>query len=195
MRKMPGIFTRKNIINAFFILLIVMLIVSPQAKALLIRGIIAIGIMRPPTESEVVKPSTPPVNIILRQPDGAVIQTEQLQGKVLVINFWATWCPPCIAEMPSLNKMYQHYKNNSNVAVLTVDADSDFSKSIPFMQKNGYSLPVYVLAGKLPAGLISNSIPTTVIIAKSGRVVARHEGAADYSSEDFYNYIDALLKQ
>lgn len=151
--------------------------------------------MQPPTKSEFVTPAASPVNIVLSHPDGSVLQTQQLHGKVLIVNFWATWCPPCIAEMPSLNKMYQRYKNNSNLAVLMVDADSDFSKSLPFMQKNGYSLPVYVLAGKLPAGLISNAIPTTVIIDKSGRVVARHEGAADYSSEAFYNYLDTLLKQ
>jgi|SRR5215217_3917542 len=195
MKKPQEILTRKNLINAFFVLLIVVLIVSPQAKALLIRGLINIGVMRAPTKSEKATPSTPPVNISLRQPDGSVLQTQQLHGKILIVNFWATWCPPCIAEMPSINQMYLHYKNNSNIAVLMVDADSDFSKSIPFMKKNGYSMPDYALAAGLPKGLISNAIPTTLIIDKNGRVVARHEGAANYSSEGFYNYIDTLLKQ
>ncbi|WP_157799188.1 TlpA family protein disulfide reductase [Mucilaginibacter auburnensis] len=195
MEKLKALLTRKNIINVVFILLMLVLIINPAAKALLIRGFIAVGIMRPPTQSEKVATSTPSVNITLRQPNGEVLQSEKLKGKVLIMNFWATWCPPCIAEMPSINKMYLQYKNNSNLVVIPIDADNDVSKSTAFMQNKGYSLPVYTLAGPLPTGLVSNAIPTTIIIDKKGRVVARHEGAADYSSEAFYEYLDGLLKE
>ncbi len=195
MEKLKTLLTRKNIINAVFIIVMLVLIVSPQAKALLIKGLMSVGIMRPPTQSEEVVTATPSVNITLRQPNGQVLQSEKLRGKVLLVNFWATWCPPCVAEMPSINQMYLRYKDNNNLVVIPVDADNDVSKSTAFMQNKGYSLPVYTLAGPLPAGLVSNAIPTTVIIDKKGRVVARHEGAADYSSEAFYNYLDGLLKE
>jgi len=195
MEKLRKLFTRKNIFNAFFIVLMIVLLVSPQAKALLIKGLISVGIMRPPTQSEAVTNATPVVNITLRQANGAILQTQQLKGKVLVINFWATWCPPCIAEMPSINEMYLRYKGNANLMVLPVDVDGDLPKSLAFMKENGYSLPVYQLGAAPPQGLLSDAIPTTIIIGKNGQVVASHEGAADYASKPFYEYLEKLLKE
>jgi len=89
--------------------------------------------------------------------------------------------------------MYSRYKNNPKVMIMEVDVDNDFSRSVPFMKKNKYQMPVYNTESELPEGFLSGAIPTTVIIDKTGTVVARHEGGADYTDKGFYKYLDGLI--
>lgn len=190
--------TWSNVTAVILALLMIVLMVSPQAKAIMIEGLMKIGLFKPPVENtEPAKAVSGRSNVapglLLKDSEGKVIDIKDQQGKVLFINFWATWCPPCIAEMPSINEMYARYKNNPKVMILEVDVDNDFSKSVPFMTKNNYQMPVYNIASELPQGFLSNAIPTTVIIDKTGTVVARHEGGADYTDQGFYKYLDGLI--
>lgn len=196
MNRLKLLLTRKNVVNVVMVLIAIILIVSPQAKALVIMGILKLGLMRAPTESitPASKTAVPALNIVLRSANGEILQTGRQQGKVLIVNFWATWCPPCIAEMPSINKMYRHYQNNAGIMVLPVDVDGNFSRSLAFMKEHNYNLTPYQVAADLPVGLFSGSIPTTLIINKHGQIVARHEGPADYSDKAFYDYLDKLLQ-
>jgi len=195
MKKLKELLVWKNVAYYLIMALMLVLLISPQVKVLIISAMMKIGFMRPPTENIVNLrlQNIPGPSLLLRSADGRLINTAQLNGKVLLINFWANWCPPCRAEMPSINELYLHYKNNPEVEVLPVDVDGDFKKSIGFMKVNGYQLPVYQVVGNMPEGLMSNSIPTTVIFDKKGTIVARHEGAADYTDKAFYRYIDRLL--
>lgn len=179
-------------------LLMAVLFVSPRAKAIMIEGLMKVGLFKPPMDNtEPAKTAASGLNMVprflLKDPDGKMINIKDQQGKVMFVNFWATWCPPCIAEMPSINEMYARYKNNPKVIILEVDADNDFSKSVPFMKKNNYQMPVYNAASEMPEGFLSGAIPTTVIIDKAGAVVARHEGGADYADKGFYKYMDSLI--
>lgn len=197
---MKSLLTWSNACTTALIMLALVIMVSPQAKALVIRGMMEVGLMKPPAQNAATTATagnTAPVApaIMLRSVKGELINTAGQNGKVLIINFWATWCPPCIAEMPSINEMYQHYKNNPNVLVLPVDVDNNFQKSIPFMQRNHYALPVYNINGDLPQEFVSGAVPTTVIINKKGVIAARHEGAANYTDKRFYAYIDKLASE
>ncbi|MES2427575.1 MAG: TlpA disulfide reductase family protein [Bacteroidota bacterium] len=198
--KYKKLITWSNVTTVVLTLLLIVLLINPQAKAVMIEGLMKVGLFKPPVENtEPAKVVSGGANVapglLLTDPDGKVINTKDQQGKVLFINFWATWCPPCIAEMPSINKMYARYKNNPKVMILEVDVDSDFSKSVPFMKKNKYQMPVYNMASELPEGFLSSAIPTTVIIDKTGTVVARHEGGADYTDNGFYKYLDGLISK
>lgn len=197
MKKIKALLNWSNASTVAIALLALTILVSPQAKALVISGMMKVGLMKPPAANTVTAPDSP-INaapaIMLRSADGKQVNTAEQRGKVLIINFWATWCPPCIAEMPSINEMYRHYKNNANVLVLPVDVDNNFQKSVPFMQRNHYTLPVYNINSDLPEQFVTSAIPTTVIIDKKGVIVARHEGAADYADKHFYNYIDKLVR-
>ncbi|MFD2146081.1 TlpA family protein disulfide reductase [Mucilaginibacter antarcticus] len=115
-----------------------------------------------------------------------------LKGKVVFINFWATWCPPCIAEMTSINDLHQQFKADQNIIFLMVDADHAFNKSVPFMEKHQYGLSVYAATSNVPASIYNGSLPTTVILDKEGRLVFHHEGAADYTNSKFINYLTML---
>ena len=116
---------------------------------------------------------------------------ETLKGNVVVVNFWATWCPPCVAEMPAFEKLYQDYKEN---AVFLFVANDDKSKVEYFMDKNQYSHPVYYQLTEAPKELLSNSLPTTYIINKEGEIVVHKTGAADWNSGKVRDLLDTLIK-
>src|SRR5690606_15186932 len=123
------------------------------------------------------------------------ISLSELKGKVVFINFWATWCPPCIAEMPSIEKLYQTFKNNKNVVFIMADMDSDYKKAQAFMDKKHFSLPVYTPASSLPQNMFSGSLPTTVIINKKGEMVFNEKGAGDYGSKKVLEYLAELSRE
>jgi len=120
------------------------------------------------------------------------VNLNQLQGKVIFINFWATWCPPCIAEMPSMESLYDSYKDD--VAFLFVGNESWETVSAFFLKK-GYNFPVYTSQSVIPSILQSNSIPVTFIIDKELKVNVKKVGAADWDSDTVKNLLDKLIKK
>lgn len=125
--------------------------------------------------------------------DGKTVSLSSLKGKMVFINFWATWCPPCIQEMPTINELKRKYKGNDDIAFLMVDVDNNMEKSTAFMEKNMYDLPVYISASNIPSDYLGNSIPTTFILNKSGDIIARIEGGRDYTSPEIIKVVNELL--
>lgn len=115
------------------------------------------------------------------------------KGKVIVINFWSTWCPPCIAEMPSLELLYQNYKDNKDVLFLFV-SNEEVTIINTFMSKKDYTFKVYQSLTEYPKEFDVTSIPRTFIISKKGEIVIDKSGPADWSSDRVLNTIDELLK-
>ena len=124
--------------------------------------------------------------------DGSIVNLESLDGKVIVVNFWATWCPPCIAEMPSFQKLYDSYKDD--VVFLFVANDKE-NKVAAFLNKNEYTFPVYFEASRRPAEMESNSLPTTYIINKNKEIVVDKTGAVDWNSKKVKDLLDDLIQQ
>ncbi|WP_183559248.1 TlpA family protein disulfide reductase [Mucilaginibacter sp. SP1R1] len=187
--------TKGHIVNAFMIVIVCIMIINPNAKSLLIRGLMSVGFFQPEIPDPASKKAhANSVNISFRDTKGTIINTADLKGKVIFINFWATWCPPCIAEMPSVNQLYTKFKNNPNVAFITVDVDNDFAKANSFMQKHHYNLPVYTLATPVPDSIMGGTIPTTLIFNKNGELVYKHTGAADYNSDKFVAFLTTSSK-
>jgi thiol-disulfide isomerase/thioredoxin len=184
-----------NLSTVILGLLVVALLVSPKAKALMIQGLMKVGFFRPPTATDGSgsRSGFTSIDLTLISADGTSFNVAHQKGKVIVLNFWATWCPPCIAEMPSIDKLAAQFKGNTKLLIVPIDVDGDFAKSIAFMKHKGYSLPVYNIQSDVPRGLVGDAIPTTVIIDKTGRVAARHDGAADYSDPHFTAFINDLL--
>lgn len=116
---------------------------------------------------------------------------KNIEGKVVIINFWATWCPPCIAEKPSFQELYNDYKDKVVFMFVTTDSKD---KVIAFKEKYGYSLPVYYQIDSPPALLYSTSIPATYVIDKEGNIVVKKFRAADWNSGKFRVALDELLK-
>lgn len=134
-------------------------------------------------------------DLSFRDSKNNVLSLSQLRGKVVVINLWATWCPPCLAEMPSLDQLYKDFKSNNNIIILSVDIDGNLSASRKFMAKRKYSLPVYQLNSALPNGLSTTSIPTTIILDKAGKLVIKHVGGMNFGSQKFRKSLLDLSKE
>ncbi|MDB5022531.1 MAG: TlpA family protein disulfide reductase [Mucilaginibacter sp.] len=160
-------------------------------------GLLLLGFYKPPIPQ--VKPGEKLPQapaLIVQNTDGKVIDLQQQKGKVVFINFWATWCPPCLAELPSINDFYQKVKDQPNIVFLSVDVDHDLAKSSLFLQKKGYPFPVYAgTLNRLPSQFFSGSIPTTLVIDKKGFVVFNHTSGANYDDDQFAQYVIGLSKQ
>ena len=114
-----------------------------------------------------------------------------LRDKVIFVNFWATWCPPCVAEMPELQSLYRKY--GDRVAfVLVTDESPDVVEG--FMEKNQYLMPVLYMATNPPEALAFSGYPTTFIISKDGNIVSRKTGAVNWDSKATHRILDELLK-
>lgn len=124
---------------------------------------------------------------------GKVTTLSEHAGKVIFINFWATWCPPCIKELPSLNRLYNKLKDNDDIVFFMVEMDNNFSKAAKFMRRKKYRMPIYSISGQLPIELGTNSIPTTIIIDKNGELQVKHMGAVDFDHPQMMEYITGLF--
>lgn len=188
------IFNKKNILNGLFIALLLVLVFVPAAKALMIQGLMEVGLFNPDTTDEKNRvPGSVDLSAIkFKDTSGKITDLASLKGKTVFVNFWATWCPPCLAEMPSINKLYEQFKQDKDVVFILVDADGDFSKSQKYMDRKGFKLPVYSVAGNIPDLIFSGSLPTTVVFDKFGRVSYNESGAANYASKKFIDFINQL---
>lgn len=128
----------------------------------------------------------------LTDSQGGRFNLTEARGKVVFINFWASWCPPCVAEMPDLSDLYADY--HKEVVFLFVARDRKM-KVNEFLTKHNYDLPVYYETGLTPEQLDSTVLPTTFIIDKSGSIVVAETGLASWNSSTTRNFIDNLLIQ
>jgi thiol-disulfide isomerase/thioredoxin len=124
--------------------------------------------------------------------DGIPYNMEADRGNVLFINFWASWCPPCVAEMPGMQELYNDYA--SEVRFLFVARDKR-PKVEAFLEKNRYELPVFFERGLTPRQIYYGGLPTTFIIDKKGKIVVSKVGSADWNSIHTRKLLDSLLLQ
>ena len=131
-------------------------------------------------------------DITFQDGNGKLIALNDLKGKVVFINFWATWCPPCIAEMPSIQKLYDKVKDDQEIVILTVEVEGKRDKAAKFMERKKLSLPVVYPNSSIPTEFFNGSLPTTVILDKKGNIAHTTMGMADYSGQDIVDFLNEL---
>ncbi len=132
-----------------------------------------------------------PHQLTLNTLDGTPVELSTLKGKVIFLNQWATWCPPCRAEMPAIEKLYGSV-DKSKVAFVMLSLDEDPQKARQLVKQKSYTFPVYVPAGPLPDAFASQAIPTTLILDTTGQIAQRIEGMANYDTDEFRQYLTSL---
>ncbi|QTE36336.1 TlpA disulfide reductase family protein [Mucilaginibacter gossypii] len=188
------VFTFRNISNVLFFGVILLVLFNPATKVFFIQSLMKIGLFQPDISVDKAKGDAVP-DMVFSDIHGKTISLSSLKGKVVFINFWATWCPPCRAEMPGISQLHQQLASQKNIVFIMIDAD-DFSKGAEaFVSQHHYSLPLYKLSASVPQDIFNGTLPTTVIIDQQGNMIFHHEGIADYSNSKFQSYLVKLANQ
>lgn len=186
-------FLYKNKSNVLFFALILVLVFSTDAKALLSQGLMKLGFYQPKLEEAIApKEVSSSLYFEMLDADGNSVELSDLKGKVVFINFWATWCPPCIAEMPSIQKMYDKVRDDEEIVVLTVEVQGAKEKAMKFMERKNMDLPVVYPNTAIPEEIFQGSLPTTVIFDKDGNIAHTTMGMADYSGQNILDFFEEL---
>ncbi len=163
------------------------------------RGLLATGLWRatPPAPlaatAQFASERTYPLNLPLTTLDGRPANLSQFRGKVVLVNLWASWCPPCLAEMPGLQALYQKV-DTSKVAFVLISLDANQNKARALLKRKHYTMPVFFPAAELPEPFQTSSIPYTVVLTPDGRVADRHSGMADYDTPEFKVALEKLAR-
>lgn len=150
------------------------------------QALLATGIIKPDTSVD--QKIVASYDLQLVDLEGRKSTLSEMQGRVILLNLWATWCPPCIAEMPGLQSLYDNTRGEQ-VEFVMISLDEDIHKVKKFISRKGFTFPVYMLAGPLPALYQTNTIPSTYVISAEGMLVMQRQGMADYNSVSFRNFL------
>lgn len=183
--------TKKQIGNALWILAIGLILFTPIAFHFRVW---IIGQVSSLISAEVVEKEERDTlldyNWRLVDLEGNPLDFQSLQGEVVLVNIWATWCPPCVAEFPSFVALHQDYGDK---LVFAFVAHDEPEKVKAFLKRKGYRLPVYFPVSDPPRQFAGRSIPATYVLSRSGEIVIDEKGAANWNSRATRELLDALL--
>jgi peroxiredoxin len=128
----------------------------------------------------------------LKDLDGKTVRLADYQGKVVLLEFWATWCGPCKQSMPELERLYEAYKDRG-FEIIAISMDESESAVREFVEEYGLTFTVVIDDEDVNSSYGVFSIPTTFILDKSGQVVKKHLGFAPGLFDSFSEEIEALL--
>jgi ankyrin repeat protein/peroxiredoxin len=124
---------------------------------------------------------------------GGSITLEDYKGKVLFLNIWGTWCPPCVREMPSMQKLYEHMKGK-DFAMLASSYEKNFDKIKGFIDDKGFTFDVVQDEDQSLVTAYPSVMPTSYIIDKKGNILAKVDGSVDWSEEKYIKLFELLVK-
>ena len=156
------------------------------------RAILWTGVIQPNTELPVNKQQNANYFFYLSSIDGTPVSLSEFKGKTIFINFWASWCPPCRAEMPTIQSLYDQFKDK-RIVFLMISLDDNRIKPIDFVKKEGFTFPVFFLQDVVPIEYQTNTIPTTFVISPSGKIVFKEKGMANYNTQKFRKMLNKLI--
>lgn len=158
------------------------------------QGLLYTGIFQP--DVRYAEDHAEPANFDLKLTsfEGEPLALESLRGKTIFINIWATWCAPCLAEMPFIENLYKDMQEE-NVAFIMISADDDLEIAKRFVAAKEYSLPMYRFSGHVPDQYNVRTLPTTFVISPSGRMATVHVGMANYDTKGFRNFLKSIIDQ
>lgn len=184
-------FLKSHWSNIFFLAIIILLII-PQTRKPLQVGVTRLFAFSPSLVSKEEREVVTSYNWPLQDLEGEKYNLREAEGEVALVNIWATWCPPCIAEMPSFEDLYITYGDSVKFYFISYEEKERLQT---FLEKKNYELPVFQPLSHAPQSLETSSLPTTYLISRNGEIVMKKTGAADWSSQIVRQTIDDLLKE
>jgi len=166
-------------------------ILRPLVRAVL-GAALAIG---PTLSAQAIAPTGFAPDFTLRAADGKNLRLQEQRGRVVLVNFWATWCGPCKQEMPHLNRLYEKYRA-SGFVLLAVNIDEGPRLAVGTAQRMGLKFPVLLDGDKKVSKLYDlSSMPSTVMIDRDGRVRHIHLGYREGLEDLYEKQIRELVKE
>lgn len=184
-------FLKKQKSNILFGIVVLLLII-PQTRMPILVTVQRIIAFSPSTIAEDKRETIVDYSWNLRALNASNVNLEDAKNEVIVINLWATWCPPCVAEMPSFQALYDDY--GSRVAFYFVSNEKSEILN-RFMERHNYTMPIFQALEAAPTQLNSNALPTTYVIAKNGEIVIKKTGVADWNSRKMRSLLDKLIAE
>ncbi|WP_413854493.1 TlpA family protein disulfide reductase [Candidatus Ruminimicrobium bovinum] len=132
-------------------------------------------------------------NFELKDLSGKTVSLEDFKGKVVFVDFWATWCPPCRASIPAVEELYEKYKDNNDVCFLGINLSEDKDTVAKFVEKQGITYKILLSNNKVITDYGIRSIPAFFIIDKNGTVANKYLGYRQGLETNWQENIKALL--
>ena len=183
-------FKISDIIFAVFILLLII----PQTRTPIQVAVnkLKVAVWSPSVEDEEDQNEVTPFEYVVVDLQGNSQNISVGKGKVTFVSYWATWCPPCIAELPGIQDLYKDYGDKVNFILLTQEEPDKVQR---FINKKDYELPIYLPQMQAPEILQENSIPTNYVIDATGKIIIKETGAADWNSKKIRKLLDELIEK
>ncbi|TBN04691.1 TlpA family protein disulfide reductase [Hyunsoonleella flava] len=182
--------TKQHIKNLIFLGVAALFIIPQTRKPIQVLVNRGLALFSPSTIEASKQQHIGEIDWVLIDINGEGLNFRDTKGKVVLINFWATWCPPCIAEMPSMDKLYADYSNKIEFLFVSDEKQEVIKK---FLNKNEYNFNVYKPVTKYPEVFDVGGIPRTFLIDTNGNIIIDKTGAANWNSETVRETIDKLL--
>lgn len=155
---------------------------------------IAIDAEKLPPGIDTFNPPIPVPEFHFADETGTDVNLAAFRGRFVLLNIWATWCGPCVHEMPHLQKL-MHMLEGQNINIVTVSVDRSVALVSKFMQDNNYSLPPYIDAASTSTRILSISgLPTTFLIDPAGNIILRGVGGIGWSEAPYLPLITKALE-
>lgn len=181
--------SKNRIVNLFLLVFAVLLLFTPVGTTVKVwvNRVVAFSPSRIPEED---RDNIGSYRWDLRTSDGGIYDFNDARGEVVLVNFWATWCPPCVAEMPALHRLYEDYKDKVVFLFVTGEEPEVVEK---FLVRKGWDIPAYFPVTGVPEKMYSSSIPVTWVLDKNGYIVVGKRGAAAWNSDKVRDMLDRLI--
>lgn len=183
-------FLKKNWITLSLTAFLLAVLLIPSFKEFVTRQIL----MKPSLEKveNEVTFTLEELNLQLKGVNVPDANLADFKGKVVFLNFWGTWCPPCRAEYPSIQKLYEAKKDKVQFVLVAMQDEEEKVKQ--FLAENKYTTPVYLAKSPLAEKMLPKSFPTTFLIGQNGRILMKEDAAKDWNAEDVLQFIDSVTK-
>jgi thiol-disulfide isomerase/thioredoxin len=124
--------------------------------------------------------------------DGQDFKITEAKEKVVFLNFWATWCSPCVAEMGSIQRLYEKLKDTG--VVFACISNEKTSKVSRFVRRKGFTFPIYTMRRLPPAVFDTQRVPATFILSRDGRIALKHIGSAKWDDDKTVDFMKGVVR-
>lgn len=183
-------FLKKNWLSLLLSAFLVSMFLFPDFRAFIQRQIL----MKPSLEKveNDITFSSEELNVHLKGVNVPDASLADFKDKVVFLNFWGTWCPPCRAEFPTIQKLYEAKKDKVQFVLIAMQDEEEKVKQ--FLKEHNYNTPVYLATSPLPEKMLPKVFPTTFILGKNGRILKKDDGASDWNSASVHQFIDSVAQ-